>query len=88
MQIELIVFWGFISLLLIVLAELRADFRMLGVIGCILLVPLAFGILTTGIEYNTGVQEIETVVDNTPINLTSAKTLPQYLLDAKRVWAV
>lgn len=71
MQIELIMFWGFISLLLIVLAELRADFRMLGVIGCILLIPLAIGIILNGVEYNSGVQEIETIIDNVPINLSS-----------------
>lgn len=73
MQIELIAFLGFLSLLLIVLAELRSAFIMLGVIGCLLLIPLAFAIYLTGVEYQDGVEETinEIIEQNIPINLTN-----------------
>lgn len=59
MLLEVVAFWGFISLFLIGLAELHIDFRMLGVIGSMLLIPMAFWVWSSGVEVQTG--EVKTI---------------------------
>ena len=68
MQAEMVAFWGFICLLLIALAEFKRDFVLLGVIGCLLLVPLAFWVWTDGIEIQTGQITTITTVQNTTLS--------------------
>jgi hypothetical protein len=71
MQIEIMAFWGFFCLTLIGLAEFRSDFRILGVIGCMLLVPMAFWIWDSGVEVQTGTTTTTLTVQNTTLSGTT-----------------
>jgi hypothetical protein len=68
MQIEIMAFWGFLCLILIGFAELQPKLRMLGFVGCLLLIPLAFWIWDSGIEIQSGQTTTITTTTNTTVS--------------------
>jgi len=68
MPLEILVFWGLLCLVFIFLAELRPQFRIMGILGSIMLIPLAFWVWTTGVEIQTGQLTTITETTNTTIN--------------------
>lgn len=61
--------WGLVCCVLIVVAELKPSFKVVGVLGCLLLIPLALMIMASGIEVQTG--QITTVSEIQNVTLTS-----------------
>jgi len=61
--------WGLVCCVLIIVAELKPSFKVIGVLGCLLLIPLALLVMTSGVEVQTG--QITTINTTQNVSLTS-----------------
>jgi len=70
MRADVFALWGLVCCVLIIVAEMKPSFKVVGVLGSLLLIPLALLVMSSGIEVQTG--QITTL--NQTQNITANST--------------
>ena len=68
MRADIFALWGLVICVLIIIAEMKPSFKVVGVLAALLLIPLGVLVMTSGIEVQTGQTTTLTQTQNTTIS--------------------
>ena len=72
MRADMFALWGLVCCILIIVAELKPSFKVVGVLGCLLLIPLALLVMSSRVEVQTGQTTTFTETQNITISSSTS----------------